>query len=177
MAQQHTQIPADAFLLNPGAAQKYSGEWQQGSANSGLYRTLIFCVVLMVGVAAFVIFLTGRFYVVEGQDNSATIFLTLLVAGTGILVVVTSGLMLGKQRDDVLKQEQMITGKISDFRASTVGGEYTFKLTFTFISPVSGRELRKVLVDTRNDLRDRPPPAPGTPVMVLYRNDADYKLL
>lgn len=172
-----THIPDDAFLLNPGAAQQYSREWRQGSANSGLYRTLALCIALMIGVALFVLFLTGRFYVFEGQDNTGAIFFTVLLAGSGIFFVATTGLVIGRQRDEVLKQEQMLTGTIRDFRASTVGGEYTFKLTYTFTSPHTGREVRQVLVDTREDLRGTPPPAPGTPVIVLYRSDADFKLL
>ncbi len=170
-------IPPDAFLLHPGNRQRYSPEWRQRSPHSGLLRVLVFCLGIMLFVTVFIFVLTDRYYTPDGQDNTAVIVPTLLIAATGITVVASAGLALAGQRAAVLKGERLVRGKIADFRSSSVGGEYTIKLVYTFVSPRSAREIRRVLVDTRNDLRGTPPPAPGTAIIIAYRSDEDFKVL
>jgi hypothetical protein len=55
--------------------------------------------------------------------------------------------------------------------------EFRLKVRYSFVSPVSDREIMRAEVAVRNDLDRRLVPEPGTPVAVLYRSDNHFRLL
>jgi hypothetical protein len=55
--------------------------------------------------------------------------------------------------------------------------EFRVKVRYSFVSPVSQKEITKTETAVRNDLDRRFVPEPGTPVAVLYRRDQHFRLL
>jgi hypothetical protein len=53
----------------------------------------------------------------------------------------------------------------------------TVTLSYRFTSPESGQVLDDTQVCKRNDLTSARMPTPGTPVIVLYRNDSTFRVL
>jgi hypothetical protein len=56
-------------------------------------------------------------------------------------------------------------------------GNYYVQITYRFQSPQSGRTIEGTQQRKRNDLEQTGPPHPGTPVIVLYRDDKTYWML
>jgi hypothetical protein len=54
--------------------------------------------------------------------------------------------------------------------------DHCLRAKFQLTTP-AGRFLQKEQRATRNDLKDQPLPQPGTPVVVMYLNDGNYRAL
>ncbi|MBI1277296.1 MAG: hypothetical protein GC179_04125 [Anaerolineaceae bacterium] len=73
---------------------------------------------------------------------------------------------------------RMLPGEILESSHSTDSdGDLSLKVEYTFRTPDSNKRLSKVERATRNDLKGQRPPAPGTPVVILYYNEQRYMLL
>jgi len=72
----------------------------------------------------------------------------------------------------------MVSGEVLESTHSTDSdGDLSLKVEYAFQSTESNMRLSKIETAQRNDLKGKRPPAPGTPVVVLYYNDQHYMLL
>ncbi|MBN1202593.1 MAG: HEAT repeat domain-containing protein [Anaerolineae bacterium] len=104
-------------------------------------------------------------------------------AAIGLIVVFGLLLILGlvqRRRPYVPKQKEgnrLLKGRVVACTGHLDGeGDYYVKLRYQFRSP-SGRKIVYQASRIRNDLKNKPLPAAGTPVAVYYRHDRSFRVL
>jgi hypothetical protein len=107
--------------------------------------------------------------------------IALIVIGGAIVFL---GLMLGRagfrnrKENELLAQEgKILYGAIATCSGIRERSSYIINVSYSFISPETGEKIRGRMFKTRNDLRGKPLPEPGTPVAILYRNDEHHEML
>lgn len=112
----------------------------------------------------------------DNQDNG-----TVLAVVGGIFLACALFCLFGylRQRSRngrLIRDGQMVVGKIVEAKAAKVKSGNQLTIRYTFMSPEGGELGRKEIL-VRNDLRDAPLPQPGTPVAIVYVNDKLYRVL
>jgi hypothetical protein len=71
----------------------------------------------------------------------------------------------------------MVRGEVVKCTGNAADDDYYVRLTYRFQSPMSGKTIQQAQRLQRDDMDDESLPAPGTPVIVLYRDDKTYWVL
>jgi hypothetical protein len=75
------------------------------------------------------------------------------------------------------REGQLIVGEVANSKGKSVkGGYYQVDIEYTFAFP-EGYPLTRKESAIRNDLREKPLPVSGTPVMIVYLNPKLFRLL
>jgi hypothetical protein len=75
------------------------------------------------------------------------------------------------------EQSSKAAGEVVECKDTATDENYYIKLTYRFQSPQSGKTIQQAHRLLRDDLRQAALPPPGTPVVVLYRDDKTYWIL
>jgi hypothetical protein len=75
------------------------------------------------------------------------------------------------------ESSSMVRGEVVKCTGNAADDDYYVRLTYRFQSPASGKTIQQAQRLQRDDMDDESLPAPGTPVIVLYRDDKTYWVL
>jgi hypothetical protein len=75
------------------------------------------------------------------------------------------------------QSSSMLPGEVVTCTGNAADDDYHVRLTYRFQSTHSGKTIQKAQRLQRNDMNDASLPAPGTPVIVLYRDDQTFQVL
>lgn len=116
---------------------------------------------------------------VAGTNNPPTGILVFVLVWNGIVwTVIYFGVRQYRRHKFLERNGKMLRGEILESTHSTDSdGDLSLRVEFAFQSPQSSRRLTKTDRAQRNDLKGKRPPAPGTPIVILYYNDHQYMLL
>jgi hypothetical protein len=100
----------------------------------------------------------------------------------GIFIVVPALVIAHDQRHTQVAQRlressSMLPGEVVTCTGNAADDDYYVRLTYRFQSPASGKTLQQAQRLQRDDMGDESLPAPGTPVVVLYRDDKTFQVL
>lgn len=115
----------------------------------------------------------------SGTNNAPTAMLLFSLVWNTIIVLIVYFVLRQYRRMKFLERHgHMIAGEILETTYSTDSdGDLSVKVEYTFRIPDSDKRLKKADRATRNDLKGKRPPAPGTPVVILYYDEGHYMLL
>jgi len=113
------------------------------------------------------------------RDDGDTPFTLVIIIGFWIVAVIYLLLLV----NNMLRNRQLTTtGRL--IRGVIVGSSLNrtkngraLTVRYEFQSPQSGKLLHRKENAMRTDLRHKGPPAPGTPVVVIYADDRTYRML
>jgi hypothetical protein len=116
---------------------------------------------------------------VVGTNNAPTGMLLFVLFWNGIIYLIIFFAIRQSRRVKFLERNgKMLPGEILESTHSTDGdGDLSLKVEYTFQMPETNKRITKVERAQRNDLKGQRPPAPGTPVVILYYNERQYMLL
>jgi hypothetical protein len=105
----------------------------------------------------------------------AGFFLVLFIAvpGAGIFMERRHAQIAQRLRES----SSMLPGEVVKCTGNAADDDYYVRLTYRFQSPTSGKTIQHAQRLQRNDMGDDSLPAPGTPVVVLYRDDKTFQVL
>ncbi len=80
-------------------------------------------------------------------------------------------------RGETVSSEETIKDPGIGIRGKSVLREYSFRINYRFISPISGQEITNERSESSYRSRAEEMPLPGTPVRILFNADDKYRLL
>ncbi|MCC7451225.1 MAG: DUF3592 domain-containing protein [Anaerolineae bacterium] len=114
-----------------------------------------------------------------GSSMTQNILLSVFTIVWNLLIfgLVIGSIMAYRRSKRLEREGRLIKGTVVSCKGSSDSdGDYTIKLKYRFCSP-TGRDVSKQESHIRNDLKGVLPPAPGTPVAVLYADDSCYQVI
>jgi hypothetical protein len=97
------------------------------------------------------------------------------------IIVPGGGIFIERRHTQVAQRlresSSMLPGEVVKCTGSAADDDYHVRLTYRFQSPASGKTLQQAQRLQRDDMGDESLPAPGTPVIVLYRDDTTFQVL
>jgi hypothetical protein len=97
-----------------------------------------------------------------------------VVPAVAIIIVARRNMQITER---LRESSSSIHGEVFACTGTGDDDDYYVRLTYRFQSPTSGKLIQKSQRLQRDDLSDDDLPAPGTPVVVLYRDDQTFQVL
>ncbi len=108
--------------------------------------------------------------------HNVLITLSIVVLNTFMWWKVRGTIKKNRRYQQLGREGRMVTGEVLRSEGHKDEDGYIVTMHYCFQSP-SGRPLLGKVSRTRNDLKRKPLPEPGTPLVVLYLDDTSYELL
>lgn len=131
-------------------------------------------------------------HIIEGQFSNAsagsgTRTVGFVIGGFALLLLGLFGYLYSREQA-LYKNGKLVRGTLTNLGASWYRGNLTMNATFQFTTPDTGKTITKMNSAQRNDMRKRVNminwqvkpetlPYPGSPVVVLYANERNFRLL
>jgi hypothetical protein len=92
------------------------------------------------------------------------------------LLSLFQGLATFRRRARLAERRSYLRGRVVRGRAEAARGRWWLSIDYEFTTP-DGQPMKNSAAAEREDLRGQPPPEPGTPVLIAFRDHATFVLM